>query len=65
MRPGDEDAATALERIGGNPRFMRTRSVPAAGYHGRLNALTAGTGNALDVEDRERHSGYCSRGRRE
>jgi hypothetical protein len=39
--------------------------VPAAGYHGRLNALTAGTGNALDVEDRERHSGYCSRGRRE
>jgi hypothetical protein len=29
--------------------------VPAAGDHGCLNALTAGTGNALDVEDRERH----------
>jgi hypothetical protein len=38
--------------------------VPAASDHGRLNALTAGAGNALDVEDRERHTGYCSgRGR--
>jgi hypothetical protein len=31
--------------------------VPAASYHGRLNALTAGARNALDVEDRERHTG--------
>jgi hypothetical protein len=31
--------------------------VPAAGDHGRLNAFTAGAGNPLDVEDRERHTG--------
>ena len=57
MRPSDEDAEPAIERVGGNPRFMRTRRVPAAGDHGRLNAFTAGAGNPLDVEDRERHTG--------
>src|ERR1017187_8333189 len=55
MRPRDEDAEPALERVGGYPRFMWTRRVPAAGHHGRLDALTASAGKALDVEDRERH----------
>jgi hypothetical protein len=34
--------------------------LPAAGDHSRLNALTAGAGNALNVEDGERHTRYCS-----
>src|SRR5450756_1372451 len=57
MRPRDENAEAAIERIGGYPRFMRTRRVPATSDHARLNALTAGAGNALDVEDRDRHYG--------
>ena len=57
MRSCDEDAEPTIERVGGYPRFMRTRRVPAAGDHGRLNAFTAGAGNPLDVEDRERHTG--------
>jgi hypothetical protein len=43
MCPRDEDPETAIERVGGNPRFMRTYSVPAASDDGRLNALAAGT----------------------
>src|ERR1017187_5464963 len=50
-------AETAIERIGGNPRFMRATRVPAASDHGRLDALTASAGNAFDVEDCERHTG--------
>ena len=56
----DEDAETAIERVSGYPRFMRTSRVTAAGDHGRLNALSSVTGNAFDVEDRERHRAYCS-----
>src|ERR1035438_4814480 len=59
MRPRDEDAETAIERISGYPRFMRAHGVPAASDHG-LNALPAGAGNTLDVEDREWHTAYCS-----
>ena len=53
----DEDAEPALERVSGYPGFMRTRRVPAASDHGRFNTLSAGAGNAFDVEDRERHYG--------
>src|ERR1019366_1268487 len=61
--PRDEYAETASEWVG-YPPFMRPRRVPAASDHGRLNALTSSAWNALDVEDRERHTGYCSgRGR--
>src|ERR1039457_1821880 len=52
MRSRYEDAKPALERISGNPRFVRPHGVPAASDHGRLNAFTAGAGNTLDVEDR-------------
>jgi hypothetical protein len=52
MRSRYEDAKPALERVSGNPRFVRASRVPAASDHGRLNALTAGARNALDVEHR-------------
>jgi hypothetical protein len=42
MRPRDEDSKPAIERIGGNPRFVRSRRVSAACDHGCLNALAAG-----------------------
>ena len=54
------DAKPSLERVSGNPRFVRPHGVPAASDHGRLNALTASGGKAIDVEDRERHLGHCS-----
>ena len=60
MRPRDEDAEAAIERVSGYPSFMRTGRVPAASDDSGLNTLTAATGNALNVEDRERHTGYCS-----
>jgi hypothetical protein len=49
-----------VERVSGYPRSMRTRCVPAASDDGCLNALAAGARNALDLEDRERQTGYCS-----
>ena len=57
MRTRDEDAETAIEGASGNPRFMRTRRVPAASDDGRLNALTTITGDTVDRKDRERHTG--------
>lgn len=36
MRPRDEEAESALERVGGYPGFMRARRVPAARNHGLL-----------------------------
>src|ERR1017187_6555640 len=56
MRSRYEDAKPALERVSGNPRFVRPHGGPAASDHGRLNALTAGARHALDVEYRERHT---------
>ena len=47
-----ERAGLAIERIGGEPRFMRARRAPAARDHGRLDPLAAGAGAALDREDR-------------
>jgi hypothetical protein len=59
MPTRDEDTKPAIERVSGDPRFMRATRVPAASDHGGLNALTASAGNTLDVEDSERHTGYC------
>ena len=59
---GDEDAEAALERIRGDPRFVRATRLPAAADHGPLDAITTTTGNAFDVEDRDRHTAYCSEG---
>ena len=53
--PGDKDAETAIEWVGGDPRFMRTTRMPAASDNCRLDALAAVTGNTFDGEDRERH----------
>ena len=53
MRARNEEAESAIERVGGDPRFMGATRVPAARDHGGLDALAAVTGNALDVEDRE------------
>ena len=50
MRSCDEDAEPTIERVGGYPRFVRTRGVPAAGDHSRLNALAADSGYAFDAE---------------
>ena len=47
MRTRDEDAEPTIEQIGGDPRFVRSLSVPAAVDHGGLNALATGTGHAL------------------
>ena len=55
----------AVERARGKPRFVRTRRVPATCDQGRRDAFAADTGNALNVEDRERHAGYCSGQRRD
>jgi hypothetical protein len=44
--------------------FVRTVGVPATRDDGRLDALAASAGNALDVEYRERHTEYCSEQRR-
>jgi len=56
----DEDAEATLERVGGNPRFVRAAGIPAARDDGRFNALPTITGNAFDVEDRERHTANCT-----
>src|ERR1035438_5297970 len=64
LRPRDEDAEPAIERVGSYPCFVRARRVPAASDDGRLNALTADARNALDIEDSERHTEYCSGQRR-
>jgi hypothetical protein len=55
-RPRNEDPVSAIERVGGDPCFVRAARVPATSDDGRLDALAAGTGDALDVEDRERHT---------
>jgi hypothetical protein len=64
MQPRDNQAKPAIERVSGYPRFVQPHCVPAANDHGRLNALTAAAGNALDVETRQRHTEYCSWQRR-
>ena len=56
----DEDTEAAPEGVGSDPRLVRAARMPAAGDHGRLDALTPIAGNALDVEDRDRHTTYCS-----
>src|SRR5258708_29101756 len=56
----DEDTEATLERIGGDPRFMRAARMPTTRDHGRLNPLTTITRDAFDAEDRERHTAYCS-----
>ena len=60
MRTRDEHAEPAIERIGGDPRFMRACGVSAARDHGRLDPLAAVTGDTSEREQRERHTGYCS-----
>jgi hypothetical protein len=45
----------AAERIGRYPGFIRSTGLLAARNHGRLDALAAVAGNALDVEHGERH----------
>src|ERR1035437_3526147 len=56
MRSRDEHAESSIKRIGGDPRFMRAARVPAASDHRGLDGLAAVTGNAFDVENRERHT---------
>jgi hypothetical protein len=51
LRACDQYAEAALEWVGGDPRLMRARRVPAASDHGRFNALAAGAGDDLDVEE--------------
>jgi hypothetical protein len=58
MRPRDEHAESALERIGGDPCFMWARRVPAARDHGGFDALAAGTGNTLDVDKSSEHANH-------
>jgi hypothetical protein len=36
-----------IERVGGDPRFMRAARMPTSGDHGRLNALTTVTRGRL------------------
>jgi hypothetical protein len=57
---GDEDAEAPLERVRGDPRFVRAAGLLAAADYCRLNALTTITRDAFDVEDRERHTAYFS-----
>jgi hypothetical protein len=47
LRARDEDAETVMERIGGDPRFVRRADVLAASDHGRLDAFAAMVGNAF------------------
>src|ERR1035437_5222609 len=55
MRPGDEAPVPAIERLGGDPCFVRAARVPATSDDGCLDALATGTGYTFDVENRERH----------
>jgi hypothetical protein len=54
VRARDEYADLAL-RVGRDPRFMRCAHAPAAGLDGCFDALAAGGGDALGVEDGEQH----------
>lgn len=56
MRPGDEHAKPAFEWVSGNPGFVRSLGVFAAGDDGRLDALTAVAVDPFDVEDGERQT---------
>jgi hypothetical protein len=55
MRARDEDAESAIERVGGDPCFMRAPRMLAACDDGCLDALAAAAGYAFSSEDRERH----------
>ena len=47
MRAGDEDAKSAVERVCGDPRFVRSARVSAASDHGRLDEFTTAYGYPL------------------
>jgi hypothetical protein len=47
---------SSIERVGGDPCFVRAARVSATSDDGRLNALSAVAWDAFDVEDRERHT---------
>jgi hypothetical protein len=50
LRPRDEHAEPATERIGGDPRFMWAIHVFAASDNCRLDALVTVAGDAFDRE---------------
>ena len=52
---GNQHLESALERVGRDPRFVRAGDALPARDDGRLDALAAMAGNAVDVENRERH----------
>lgn len=60
MRPHDEDAESAIERVGGDPRFVRAARVFATRNHGSFDGLAVVCGDTSDREDRERHTRYFS-----
>jgi len=50
-------SAGVPERVCGDPAFIRLSGVPSAGLHGRLDALTTGSGDSRAIEDGQGHGG--------
>ncbi len=46
----------AIKTVSGDPRFMRSLGVFAAGHDGRLDALATVAGDPFEVEDGDRHT---------
>jgi hypothetical protein len=56
VRPRNENAHAALERVGRNSRFMRRADVLAARDDSRLDTLASVAGDTFCIEDREWHT---------
>jgi hypothetical protein len=50
-----EHSEQTIERVSGDPRFVRSLGVLAAGDDSNLDALATMASDAFDVEDGDRH----------
>jgi hypothetical protein len=56
VRTRDEQTEPALERVGGDPRFIVPFDVLATRDDGRLDAFSAMSWDAFDIENGDRHT---------